>query len=76
MFRYALQLIITAQILAKKRKSTVVEKKDIAEAYGLFVDRYRSQQFIDSHQDSFIFNSGKTLPNSNRRMVDEKMDTC
>ncbi|KAH7643246.1 reptin-like protein [Dermatophagoides farinae] len=53
--RYSLQLIITSDILAKKRKSNQVEVQDVKEAYGLFMDSKRSKAFIEQYEKEFNF---------------------
>lgn len=53
--RYASQLIIASQILAQKRKASVMELRDFKEAYGLFVDVGRSQKYIEEQEKIFMF---------------------
>jgi len=54
--RYAIHMIITASLLAEKRKSPQVEMEDIKRVYGLFVDVKRSTQFLLEYQNEFMFN--------------------
>jgi RuvB-like protein 2 len=54
--RYAIHMIITASLLAEKRKSSEVEIEDIKRVYGLFVDVKRSTQFLLEYQNEFMFN--------------------
>jgi RuvB-like protein 2 len=54
--RYAIHMIITASLLAEKRKSPQVEIEDIKRVYGLFVDVKRSTQFLLEYQSEFMFN--------------------
>jgi RuvB-like protein 2 len=54
--RYSIQLIMTADLVAKKRKSNVVDMIDLKKVYGLFVDVKRSSEFLKAYQDQFMFN--------------------
>ena len=54
--RYAIHMIITASLVAQKRKSTQVELKDIERVYTLFVDVKRSTKFLMEYQSEFMFN--------------------
>jgi RuvB-like protein 2 len=63
--RYAMQMIMTANLRARKRKRTsgkkgstsvVVELKDVQHVYKLFVDVQRSAKFIMEYQNDFLFN--------------------
>lgn len=47
--RYAIQLITTSNLIARKRKSSIVELVDVERAYGLFLDESRSCAVSDSH---------------------------
>ena len=38
-----------------KRKATLVEQKDVKDAYSLFYDVKRSQKFIESYEKDFMF---------------------
>ncbi|KAH9398825.1 RuvB-like 2 [Tyrophagus putrescentiae] len=62
--RYACQLIISSQILAMKRKSAIVEKEDVRNAYQLFVDVKRSDKFIKMYESEFMFSSSSNGDNS------------
>lgn len=53
--RYALNLISTAQVLARKRQSAVVETEDIRRCYGYFLDEKRSTQWLKEQQVSLVF---------------------
>ena len=55
--RYALNLISTAQVVALKRKGTVVETEDIRKCYGYFLDEKRSTQWLKEQQGSLVFDS-------------------
>ncbi|KAG8799011.1 RuvB-like protein 2 [Serendipita sp. 399] len=55
--RYALNLISTAQVIARKRRSTVVETEDIRKCYGYFLDEKRSTQWLKEQQGSLVFDA-------------------
>lgn len=52
--RYAIHLITTASLVARKRKSPVVDVEDIRRVYNLFVDIKRSTQFLIEYQKDFM----------------------
>jgi RuvB-like protein 2 len=54
--RYAIQIIITSSLVAKKQKSAVVQLAHVERCYGLFVDVNRSTKFVMEYQDQFLFN--------------------
>jgi RuvB-like protein 2 len=54
--RYAIHIIMTASLVSQKRKSTIVELRDIERVYGLFVDVKRSTKFLMEYQEEFMFN--------------------
>nr|XP_022313474.1 ruvB-like 2 [Crassostrea virginica] len=54
--RYAIQLITTANLVARKRKGTEVDVDDIKRVYSLFLDESRSTQFLKEYQQEFMFN--------------------
>jgi len=54
--RYAIQMIMTASLVASKRKAAQVEIADIKKVYSLFVDVKRSTQFLMEYQKDFMFN--------------------
>lgn len=54
--RYAIQLITTASLVCRKRKSTEVNIEDVKRVYSLFLDESRSTQFLKEYQDEFMFN--------------------
>ncbi|KAJ6240970.1 ruvb-like 2 [Anaeramoeba flamelloides] len=53
--RYAIQLIITSDLVSKKRKGTKVKLNDVRRVYSLFVDVKRSSQFLKEYQKQFMF---------------------
>jgi RuvB-like protein 2 len=54
--RYAIHLIITAQLSAKKRKQKEVQLQDIQRCYTLFIDVKRSTKLLMEYQKEFLFN--------------------
>lgn len=56
--RYAIQLITTASLVSRKRKSTEVGIEDVKRVYSLFLDEGRSTQFLKEYQDEYLFNQG------------------
>jgi len=55
--RYALNLISTAQVLARKRKSPIVETEDVRRCYVYFLDEKRSTQWLKEQQGSLVFDA-------------------
>jgi len=53
--RYAIHMIITANLVCQKRKGTEVTTDDIKRVYSLFVDVKRSSQFLMEYQHEFMF---------------------
>lgn len=43
-----------------KRKSVIVEKEDVRNAYQLFVDVKRSDKFIKMYESEFMFSSSSS----------------
>jgi RuvB-like protein 2 len=56
--RYAIQLITTSHLVARRRKSTVVDVPDVRKVYSLFVDEKRSVQFLKEYAKHFISDMG------------------
>jgi len=54
--RYAIQMITSAAIVAKRRKSAEVGVKDIKRIYSLFLDEKRSTTYLQEYQNQFLFN--------------------
>jgi RuvB-like protein 2 len=54
--RYAIQLISTAYLISRRRKSSQVEISDIRRVYSLFLDEHRSVQYLKEFQDQYMFN--------------------
>jgi len=61
--RYAIQLITTASLVSRRRKTTEVSIDDVKRVYSLFLDENRSTQFLKEYQDDFMFNefSGESI---------------
>lgn len=55
--RYAMQLIMTSNLIARKRKAPEVDVEDIKRAYQLFFDEGRSVQFLKEYQQEFMFDA-------------------
>ena len=53
--RYALQLISCANLIARRRKSDVVDKEDLRRCYMYFMDEKRSVQWLKEQQGSLVF---------------------
>lgn len=53
--RYALNLISAAQVLARKRKSDVVDVEDLRRSYSYFMDEKRSVQWLKEQQGTLVF---------------------
>lgn len=54
--RYAIQLISTAYLIARRRKASKVEISDIRRVYSLFLDENRSVQYLKEFHDQYMFN--------------------
>uniref|UniRef100_T1GDX2 RuvB-like helicase n=1 Tax=Megaselia scalaris TaxID=36166 RepID=T1GDX2_MEGSC len=54
--RYAIQLISTGNLIARRRKATEVVVEDIKKVYSLFLDENRSSKILKEHQDEYMFN--------------------
>jgi len=53
--RYAIHLIMAANLACVKRKGTEVDVQDVRRVYSLFVDAKRSAQFLVEYQKEFMF---------------------
>jgi RuvB-like protein 2 len=53
--RYVLQLITTANLVAQKRKASVVAAQDIKKVYNAFMDLKRSVEYLKEHEKDFMF---------------------
>ncbi|KAN0061942.1 RuvB-like protein 2 [Thecaphora frezii] len=52
--RYAINLISTANLAARRRKADAVEVADVRRVYNLFVDEKRSVQYLKEHAEQFM----------------------
>ncbi|KAL4402145.1 RuvB-like protein 2 [Malassezia pachydermatis] len=52
--RYTINLITTAYLAAKRRKSDEVDVADVRRVYNLFVDEKRSVQYLQEHAAEFL----------------------
>lgn len=62
--RYAMHIIITSHLIAKKRKSPQISLGDIQRSYQLFLDRKRSVQFVESSSE-YVDEKGYQVPPTN-----------
>lgn len=53
--RYAIHMIMTSSLVAKKQKCTTVELKHIERCHKLFYDVQRSTKYIMEYQNQFLF---------------------
>jgi RuvB-like protein 2 len=53
--RYAIQMIMTSSLVAKKKNAKKVEIVHIERSHSLFLDVQRSTKFIMEYQDQFLF---------------------
>ena len=53
--RYALNMISTAQVLARKRKVEKVDVEDLRRSYEYFFDEKRSVMWLKQQQGSLVF---------------------
>lgn len=54
--RYAIHLITTAHLVAKRRKASSVDVVDIRRVYRLFLDEKRSVNYLREFQEQYMFN--------------------
>jgi RuvB-like protein 2 len=62
-----LNLISTANVISKKRKSEKIEVADVKRAYEYFLDLTRSQEWLKGQAGKLIFEEGQ-------QQSDDKMD--
>eukprot|EP00523_Entomoneis_sp_CCMP467_P017158 CAMPEP_0168767430 /NCGR_PEP_ID=MMETSP0725-20121227/1354_1 /TAXON_ID=265536 /ORGANISM="Amphiprora sp., Strain CCMP467" /LENGTH=516 /DNA_ID=CAMNT_0008816751 /DNA_START=98 /DNA_END=1648 /DNA_ORIENTATION=+ len=65
--RYAMHLIVTAQLVAKKQKRPNITLQDIERCFSLFVDVHRSTQLLLKYQKEFMFNEVDTNSGETKR---------
>lgn len=66
--RYVLQLITTANLVAQKRKSSIVLVSDIKKCYLLFIDLRRSVELLQEHEKDFLFGEDDVQVESSTRL--------
>ena len=57
--RYAMNMIITASLAARKRKSNTVGEEDVKKVYALFADVKRSTKVLSEDQDEYLYSETK-----------------
>lgn len=62
--RYAMHIIITSHLIAKKRKAKEISIADIQRSYKLFLDRKRSVKFVESSTE-YLDEQGYQAPPTN-----------
>eukprot|EP01080_Neovahlkampfia_damariscottae_P003173 gene3173-5489_t len=72
--RYAIQLISSSDLVAKKRKATKVDMEDIKKVYDMFIDLKRSTEFLQQYQDSMMYHTEMSEDEEEEedKMVEEK----
>uniref|UniRef100_A0A2P2I1V5 RuvB-like helicase n=2 Tax=Hirondellea gigas TaxID=1518452 RepID=A0A2P2I1V5_9CRUS len=60
--RYAIQLIVLANLVAIKRNASQVTVPDVKRVYQLFIDEERCTQFLKEYEDEFMFDEGDQAP--------------
>jgi len=70
--RYAIHLITTANLVARKRKATEVDVEDVSRVYSLFLDEKRSVQYLKEFQNQYMFN--EITNNSENKKEEENND--
>ncbi|WFD33262.1 DNA helicase [Malassezia cuniculi] len=60
--RYSINLITTANVAAKMRKSDTVDVVDVRRVYNLFVDEKRSVQYLREHAAEFMSEVDELAP--------------
>ncbi|KAK0546807.1 RuvB-like protein 2 [Tilletia horrida] len=56
--RYAINLITTSSLAARRRKADVVDVVDVRRVYGLFIDEKRSVTYLQEHAREFMMDEG------------------
>ncbi len=54
--RYAMHMIMCANLTARQRKAAEVDVEDISRSFKLFSDLRRSTQYLIDHNKQFMFN--------------------
>ncbi|GMT32995.1 hypothetical protein PFISCL1PPCAC_24292, partial [Pristionchus fissidentatus] len=53
-FRYAMQLIALGNVFRERSKRDIVSAEDIGKAYTMFIDRTRSKNLLQQHNDQYL----------------------
>jgi RuvB-like protein 2 len=73
--RYAIQIIMTSSLVARKRKSSKVELEHVERCYKLFFDVQRSTKFIMEYQNEFLFHElDEELPGDSTAVDSKVLD--
>ena len=72
--RYAIQMIMTSSLVAKKKKSNKVELSHIERCHKLFFDVQRSTKFIMEYQNQFLFHEVETEIKAIATETNDKME--
>ena len=70
--RYAIQIITTAFLVAKKRNSKQVQVAHIERCHKLFFDVQRSTKFIMEYQNQFLFHEVENDPKYSEKPKEEE----
>ncbi|KNC79216.1 hypothetical protein SARC_08385 [Sphaeroforma arctica JP610] len=68
--RYAMQLVMTSDLVAKRRKSPTVDIADVKKCYTLFLDEKRSTAFLKEYHSQFMFSEESEETNTDVLMTD------
>ncbi len=71
--RYAIQMITTSYLVAKKRKSQQVQVAHIERCHKLFFDVQRSTKFIMEYQNQFLFHELEEEQKASETKTDDGM---
>lgn len=73
--RYAIHMITTSNLVAKKKKSKQVELVHIERCHGLFYDVHRSTKFIMEYQNQFLFHEMEEVVAPTTGLVSDKEES-
>ena len=57
--RYAMNMIITSSLAARKRKSNTVGEEDVKKVYSLFADVKRSTKVLNEDAEEYLYSETK-----------------
>ncbi|XP_031627813.1 ruvB-like helicase 2 [Contarinia nasturtii] len=72
--RYAIQLITTAHLVAKRRKSTEVQVEDVQKVFSMFLDESRSSKIMEDYQDEYLFSEITTTKEEEPEIEQQETD--